>query len=491
MIPVLLIVIPLLSGLAGFFLRDAARARGWSLLSSLVTLAVSLWGLSLDKGSPMLHTSVAWLPDLGSRFSVGLDGLSTILSLLTAVCFPLIFIATWRDQYRGAKTWNFYALMLLSQAGLMGVFLATDALLFYFFWELALIPVYFLCSQWGGERRIAVTFKFFVYTFVGSLLMLIGLIWIYSHTPDHSFSMQSFYAMRSKIPTKDQMWLFWILFIAFAIKMPIWPLHTWQPDTYEQSPNATTMVLSAIMVKMGLFGVIRWLAPVVPAGTWAWGDTVSAGCVIGMIYASLVAIKQDNLKRLIAYSSIAHVGLMCLAIFATTSSGMQGVMIQMFNHGINILGMWIVADLIERQTGTRKISELGGLAVKAPVLAILLVVVALANVALPLTNAFVGEFLLFSGVFSSTATQYNVVFTVVAGLSIILSAVYTLNMIQRVFYGEPNSLTGKVTDIRMNEKIVLCAIVVLILFVGVYPKPILDLTKETAEMILTKMNYKL
>jgi NADH-quinone oxidoreductase subunit M len=490
MIPVLLIVIPLLSGLAGFFLKDVTRARGWSLLSSLLTLLVSLWGLSLDKGSPMLHTSVEWLPNLGSRFSVGLDGLSTILSLLTAVCFPLIFIATWRDQYRG-KSWNFYALMLLSQAGLMGVFLATDALLFYFFWELALIPVYFLCSQWGGERRIAVTFKFFVYTFVGSLLMLIGLIWIYSHTPDHSFSMESFYKMRSKIPTKDQMWLFWILFIAFAIKMPIWPLHTWQPDTYEQSPNATTMVLSAIMVKMGLFGVIRWLAPVVPAGTWAWGDTVSAGCVIGMIYASLVAIKQDNLKRLIAYSSIAHVGLMCLAIFATTSSGMQGVMIQMFNHGINILGMWIVADLIERQTGTRKISELGGLAVKAPVLAILLVVVALANVALPLTNAFVGEFLLFSGVFSSTATQYSVLFTVVAGLSIILSAIYTLNMIQRVFYGEPNNLTARVTDIRMNEKIVLCAIVVLILFVGVYPKPILDLTKETAEMILTKMNYKL
>ena len=373
----------------------------------------------------------------------------------------------------------------------MGVFLATDALLFYFFWELALIPVYFLCSQWGGERRIAVTFKFFVYTFVGSLLMLIGLIWIYWHTPDHSFSMQSFYAMRSKIPAKDQMWLFWILFIAFAIKMPIWPLHTWQPDTYEQSPSATTMVLSALMVKMGLFGVIRWLAPVVPMGTWAWGDTVSACCIIGMIYASLVAIKQDDLKRLVAYSSIAHVGLMCLAIFATTSIGMQGVMIQMFNHGINILGMWIVVDLIERQMGTRKISQLGGLAQKAPGLAILLVVVALANIALPLTNAFIGEFLLFSGVFTSTATQYNVVFTVVAGLSIILSAVYTLNMILRVFFGSTNTLTDRAVDIRMNEKIVLAVIVLLIVFVGVYPQPVLDLTKETADFILGKMNYKL
>lgn len=489
MIPVLLIVVPLVSGLTGFFFRSGRGARGWALLSSLVTLAVSLWGLTLAKSSTLLHAKVEWLPDLGSHFAVGLDGLSTILSFLVAVSYPLIFIATWRDEYR--RAWNFYALMLLSQAGLMGVFLATDALLFYFFWELALIPVYFLCSQWGGDRRIQVTFKFFVYTFVGSLLMLIGLIWIYWHTPDHSFAMESFYAMRSKIPSKDQMWLFWILFIAFAIKMPIWPLHTWQPDTYEQAPTAVTMVLSALMVKMGLFGVMRWLAPVVPAGTWAWGDTVSTACIIGMVYASLVAIKQDDLKRLVAYSSIAHVGLMCLAIFATTSIGMQGVMIQLFNHGINILGMWIVVDLIERKTGTRRISELGGLAQKAPGLSILLVTVALANIALPLTNAFVGEFLLFSGVFTSTATQYNVVFTVVGGLSIILAAVYTLNMIQRVFFGNTNALTEKVTDIKLNEKVALGVIVALIVMIGVYPKPVLDLTKETAEFILNKMNYKL
>ena len=489
MIPVLLILVPLVSGLIGFFLRSERAAKGWALFVSLLTLVVSLWGLSLPRSSEMLKSSVEWLPDLGSRFSVGLDGLSTILSLLVAVSFPLIFIATWKDSYK--RAWNFYALMLLSQAGLMGVFLATDALLFYFFWELALIPVYFLCSSWGGERRIAVTFKFFVYTFVGSLLMLVGLIWIFWHTPDHSFAMESFYAMRTKIPAKEQMWLFWILFVAFAIKMPIWPLHTWQPDTYEQAPTAVTMVLSALMVKMGLFGVMRWLAPVVPEATWAWGDTVSTACIIGMIYASLVAIKQDDLKRLIAYSSIAHVGLMCLAIFATTSIGMQGVMIQLFNHGINILGMWIVVDLIERKTGTRKISQLGGLAQTAPGLAILLVIVALANIALPLTNAFVGEFLLFSGVFTSTATSYNVVFTVVAGLSIILAAVYTLNMIKKVFFGNTNSLTAGVTDISFNEKFALSVIVLLIVAVGVFPKPMLDLTKETAEFILTKMSYKL
>jgi len=488
MIPVLLIVIPLVSGLIGFLLRSEKTARGWALFSSLLTLVVTVWGLGVAKGSALLHADVPWLPDLGSRFAVGLDGLSMILSLLTALCFPLIFIATWRDSYK--RAWNFYALMLLSQAGLLGVFVATDALLFYFFWELALIPVYFLCSQWGGERRIAATFKFFVYTFLGSLLMLVGIIWLYSHTPDHSFSMQSFYALKNVISNKDQAWIFWMLFVAFAIKMPIWPLHTWQPDTYEQAPTATTMVLSAIMVKMGVFGVIRWLAPVVPVGFWAWGDTVSTACIIGMIYASLVAMKQDDLKRLIAYSSIAHVGLMCLAIFATDQTGMQGVMIQMFNHGINILGMWIVVDLIERQFGTRKISELGGLAQKAPGLAILLVIVALANVALPLTNGFIGEFLLFSGVFTSTATEYNVVFMAVAGLSIILGAIYTLNMIQRVFYGKTNGLTEKAVDIAVNEKFVLGVIVVVILVVGVYPKPVLEMTKEVSDFILAKMSYK-
>ncbi len=489
MIPVLLIVLPLVCGLTGFFIKNEQSARSWSLISSILTLVVSLAGLALHRDHPALHADMEWLPSLGSRFSVGLDGMGQILCLLTALSFTVIFIATWRSTYKNAG--YFYALMLLSQAGLMGVFLASDALLFYFFWELALIPVYFLCSIWGGEKRIQVTFKFFIYTFLGSIGMLVGIIWLQAHTADHSFALKSFYALRNTIPGKDQLWLFWLFFIAFAIKMPIFPLHTWQPDAYEQSPAAVTMVMSAVMVKMGLLGLIRWLAPILPLGTWAWGDTASALCIVGMIYASLIAIRQDDLKRLIAYSSIAHMGLMCLAVFATNQASMQGVMIQMLNHGINILGMWIVADLIERQFHTRKLSELGGLAQKAPALATLLVIVALANVALPLTNAFIGEFLMFTGVYTSTVTTYNVVFTVTAGLSIILSAVYTLNMIQKVFFGDTNALTGKARDIYSNEKIALAVIVLLILVVGVYPKPVLDLTRDTVETILTKMNYKL
>jgi NADH-quinone oxidoreductase subunit M len=426
------------------------------------------------------------MPLLGSRFSVALDGMGQILCLLTAISFPLVFIATYKREY--VKTNSFYALMLLTQAGLMGVFLAVDALLFYFFWELALIPTYFLCSRWGGERRIAVTFKFFIYTFLGSLMMLIGIIYVYTRTPDQSFALTSFYNLKLSIP--EQTWLFWLFFVAFAIKMPIFPFHTWQPDTYEQSPTATTMILSGVMVKMGVFAVLRWLVPVLPVASWAWGDTVSILCVIGMIYASLIAMRQDDLKRLIAYSSIAHVGLMCLAIFSTSNPGMQGVMIQMFNHGINIIGLWIVAEFIERQFKTRKISELGGLAQNAPALAIALVVVALGNVALPLTNAFIGEFLMFTGVFTSTVSKYNVLFTVLSIITIILSAVYTLNMIQRIFYGNTNALTAAAKDIKINEKLALGVIVLLIVVIGFYPKPVLAITQETVDTIISRMITK-
>ncbi len=488
MIPVLLIAIPLLSGLAGFFIRNGTSAKNWSLFISIVTLVVAMFGFVVDKRASAWHFEAEWLPSLGSKFSVALDGMSQILTLLTAVSFPIILIATYRTEYKNAK--NFYALMLLSQAGLMGVFVSVDALLFYFFWELALVPVYFLSSIWGGEKRIQATFKFFVYTFIGSLLMLVGIIYLYLHTKNQSFALKDFYNLHSLIPAQDQGWLFWLFFIAFAVKMPIFPFHTWQPDAYEQSPTAVTMVLSGVMVKMGLFGLLRWLAPILPEGTWVWGDTASALCIIGMIYASLIAIRQDDLKRLVAYSSIAHIGLMCLAVFATTQIGLQGVMIQMFNHGINIIALWIVVDLIEKKLGTRKISELGGLAQKAPSLAILLVIVALANVALPLTNAFVGEFLMFSGIYTSAATKYNVVFTATAGISIILSAVYMLNMIQKVFFGGTNALTEKATDIQWNEKIILGAIVILIVIVGIYPQPVLELTKTTVETILAKMNYK-
>lgn len=473
MVVLLLFLVPLIGGLLSFVLKKDGLARSWALLSSIITLALSIVANCYVKDPSLLTFSTPWLGSLGSSFSIKLDGLSQILCLLTAVSYPLIFLATWRTGYR--KPNNFFGLMLLSQAGLLGVFLATDALLFYFFWELALVPVYFLCSGWGGERRIAVTFKFFVYTFAGSVLMLIGLLYLFFQTPDASFSMASFYAL--KLPAATQSWVFWLLFVAFAIKMPIWPLHTWQPDTYEQSPTATTMVLSGIMVKMGLFGVLRWVWPVVPNAFHIWGDVVMSLSVTGVIYASIIAIQQNDVKRLIAYSSIAHMGLMAMAMFSESRIGVQGLMMQMFNHGINIIGLWIVVELIERQFGTRKLSELGGIAQKAPALTALLVVLALANVSLPLTNSFVGEFLIFNGIWNSLSA-YKMIFTILAGLSIILGAVYTLNMIQKIFYGNTNSVTENGRDISMNERIVLGVLAVVILAFGIYPQPLMNITNS-------------
>lgn len=501
MIPFLLILIPLLTGLTAFFIKDEKAIRAWSLFASLATMVVSLLGLTVMNDASYLHYEADWMGMLGSSFSVKLDGMGQVLCLLNAVAYPLIFVGTWNSTYK--KPNNFFGLMLLGQAGMMGVFLAMDALLFYFFWELALIPMYFLCSIWGGEKRIRVTFKFFIYTFLGSVLMLIGILYLQSLTPDGSFSIESFYAL--KLPGKTQNWVFWLFLVAFAIKMPIFPFHTWQPDTYEQAPTATTMVLSGVMVKMGLLGVLRWLLPVLPYASYGMGYNVMTLSIIGIIYASLIAIRQDDLKRLVAYSSIAHIGLMCAAIFAESSIGIQGVMIQMFNHGINIIGLWIMVEIIERQFGTRKISELGGLAQKAPAMATLFVIVALANIALPLTNAFVGEFMMFNGVFSSTAygdgyTFFGVlrvsakaialIYTVLAGIGIILAAVYTLNMIRKVFYGETNTLTASTVDVSMNVKVAMGVIVILIFIFGVYPQTMLNLTEGITQAIMDKITIK-
>jgi len=480
MIVLLLILIPLIGGLVAFALKEGRAAKGWALLVSFAALAVALAGLTIANTPDNLQFTAGWMGSIGSSFSIELDGLSQILCLLTAIAYPIIFIGTWKTDYR--KPGNFFGLMLLAQAGLMGVFTATDALLFYFFWELALIPVYFLCSGWGGERRIPVTFKFFIYTFTASVLMLIGLLYVYTQTPDRSFSIESFY--RAGLSHGEQSWVFWLLFLAFAVKMPVFPFHTWQPDTYEQSPNAVTMVLSGIMVKMGVFGVIRWVLPVVPVAAYSWGDVVMTLAVVGIIYASVIAIQQDDMKRLIAYSSIAHIGLMAATVFAENKIGMQGVMMQMFNHGVNIIGLWIVVEMIERQFGTRKLSELGGIAQKAPVLSILLVVLAFANVSLPLTNAFVGEFMMFTGLFTSTVTKYNVVFTVLALISIILSAAYTLRMVQKIFYGQTNGLTTNGTDIRFVEKLSLALVVAMVLVFGIYPQPLLNLTDGFVDNLL-------
>ncbi len=488
--PELLLWIPLLTGVIAFFIRKESSVKAFALVSSLITLAISITSLFYTDVAGHAeyfnynNVSYIWLPYLGSSFYVGLDGMGYMLTFLTAFTLPLIFAATYKSQFKNANA--FYGLMLLSQAGLMGVFVAMDALVFYFFWELALIPVYFLCSKWGGEKRIQATFKFFIYTFAGSLLMLIGIIYLYLHTPslsplsDHSFSLRAFY--NTALSPNRQSGLFCLFFLAFAIKMPIFPFHTWQPDVYEQAPYPTVMVMSGIMVKMGVFAMIRWLLPLFPLAVHKFDNVAIILSVTGIIYASCIALVQTDLKRLVAWSSIAHIGLMGAAIFSQNASGLHGVMLEMFNHGINIIALWIVVDIVNKKTGIRKISELGGLAAKSPSLAIFFVVIVLANIALPLTNAFVSEFLMFNGLF-----QFNKWYAVFACIGIILSAVYMLNMVQKVFFGASNAVTENVQPIDIRQKIVLSVIVITILVLGIYPQPILHLTQDTVTDILQRI----
>ncbi|HRO41819.1 MAG TPA: NADH-quinone oxidoreductase subunit M [Flavipsychrobacter sp.] len=474
-----LIFIPLLFGVLSFFVRGT-NTKGLALISALATTALSAY-MAYETMSAPLSFSMQWIPQLGSEYSLYADGMSAMLCLLTGIVMPIVIIANWNNEME--NPWSFYGLMLLTQAGITGVFLAHDALLFYVFWELALIPVYFLCSRWGGEKRILVTFKFFVYTFAGSLLMLAGLIYLASLNPGtNSYSWANITRAGTALNPETQSWLFWLIFIAFAIKMPVFPFHTWQPDTYEQSPTSVTIILSALMVKMGMFAVLRWLFPVVPDGVAFWSNTIIILSIIGIVYASLLAIVQTDLKRLVAYSSIAHMGLMCAAAFANTQVGMHGLMVQMFNHGINITGMWIIVSMVESRWGTRDMTKLGGMASSAPQMAIALVLISLANIALPLTNGFVGEFMLFHGIFQS-ASAYNITFMAVAGLGMILGAVYTLNMVQKTAFGNRTPmLVAK--DMTLNESVAMAMIVVLVLFLGVYPKPLLALTQGVAQMMV-------
>lgn len=477
--PALLIWLPLAGGLISFFIKDESKVKAWALFSSIVTLVFFIVTLFYTDNKYYVLNSVSyvWLPELGSSFSLMLSGTGRLMCLLTAVAFPLIFAATYRHAYPNAHA--FFGLMLLTQCGLMGVFMAVDAMVFYFFWELALIPAYFLASQWGGEKRVQAAFKFFIYTFAGSLFLLVGIIYVYLKMPAPSFSLVSFYQVR--LSMQDQQWLFWVFFIAFAIKMPVFPFHTWQPDAYEQTSTPVTMVLSGLMVKMGLFAALRWLVPVLPAAVEQFDNYVILLAICGTLYASLIAMRQDDLKRLAAYSSIAHIGLMAAAIFTVNAISVQGMMLQMFSHGINIIGLWVIIHLIETRTGVRKMSQLGGLARQAPGMAIMLVIIALANIALPLTNAFVGEFMMFAGLY-----KFNPWIAAAAGLSIILAAIYTLNMIRNVCFGETAEATARCIDIQKGEGLILVIIVICIFTFGVYPEPLFQMVKETSDIVVNK-----
>jgi len=474
MIVVLLVLFPLLAGLL-LLLSNNEMAKKAALFFSVIELLITFYAdylVRMQPTSALLSVNAPWIGSMGINFKLALDGISLILVLLTNILMPIIILSSFSKEYKNAN--SFYALMLFMQMALVGVFTAMDGFLFYIFWELALIPIYFICLLWGGHDRARITFKFFVYTLVGSLFMLVGLIVLYQHTPGpiHSFDISTLYKAGQSLDVRMQSFIFWCIFLAFAIKMPIFPFHTWQPDTYVTAPTQGTMLLSGIMLKMGTYGLIRWLLPVVPLGVAEWGKFAIILSVIGIIYASCIAIVQKDFKRLIAYSSIAHVGLIAAATFAFNVQALQGALVQMFSHGVNVVGLFFIVDIISSRTNTTQISELGGIRNVAPQFAVKFLIVLLGSVALPLTNGFVGEFLLLNGLY-----QYNAWFTAFAGLGVILGAVYMLRSYQNIMLGETNSLTATFTDLTFNEKAVLLPLVIMIIGFGIFPKPLLGVTE--------------
>lgn len=475
----ILIFLPVVAALAVLFFKNE-MAKHAALVFSVIELAVA--GAFLAKFTPDASIQFLidwpWIPDMGVFFNAGIDGISMIMVLLTTILVPLIILTTYKHQYKNANA--FYALILFMQAGMLVVFTALDGFLFYVGWEAALIPIYFICSLWGGQNSIRVNLKFFIYTFAGSLFMLLAIIFMYVQSPSHTYDLHEFYVASNRQFVSGYQWLIFLgFFLAFAIKMPLFPFHTWQPDTYTEAPTAGTMMLSGIMLKMGIYGVIRWLIPLTPLAMITWQHVIVILAVIGIVYASVIAFTQKDGKRLVAYSSIAHVGLIAAGIFVWNAQGLQGAMIQMLSHGINVVGMFFIWDIISTRLGTRDLSQLGGIAKVAPKFAIAFLIIVLGTVALPLTNGFIGEFLLLNGVY-----QYNIWIAIVAGLTIIFGAVYMLRMYKNVMQGTSNELTATFADIHGSEKIALCIICILIIGLGIYPQPILHISAAAVDNLL-------
>ena len=476
---VFLIFFPLLVSLF-IFLVKPAQAKTIAFAASVVELLASLYLVTQFNKNELVQfvLDVPWIKSLGLNFAVGIDGISLVLVLLTTLLVPGIILSTRNKEFQ--KPHTFYGLVLMMQMALIGVFVALDGLLFYLFWEIALIPIYFICLIWGGENRGRVTLKFFIYTLAGSLFMLVGLVYLYLATPgEHTFALAALYEAGRSLSASEQGFVFWLMFVAFAVKMPVFPFHTWQPDTYTVAPTQGTMLLSGIMLKMGIYGVIRWLLPVVPAGVAAWGPAAIVISVIGIVYGSCIAIVQKDFKRLVAYSSVAHVGLIAAGTFTLSVVGLQGAMIQMVSHGIVVFGMFYIVDVITERTRTRSLDSLGGIRNVAPIFATVFVIVMLGSVALPLTSGFVGEFLLINSIF-----QYQYILGAIAGLTIILGAVYMLRTFQKSMSGEVNNLTSGFADLTTEEKWVLYPVVVLIILIGIYPAPILELSEPAVTNLL-------
>lgn len=476
MIAALLLLIPFISALLLMVLRPV-QARAIALVSTLASLAVVLFAWLSYTGGTVIHYDLNWVNAWGLRFVVGYDGVGLLMLILTAVVFPFIVGAGYGQQHDRPATFN--ALLLFTQTFLFGVFLAQNALLFYINYELTLIPVFFLLLYWGGEDRRKITVRFFIYTLLGGLALLFGLVYLLIQSGGNG----DFVALNGlALPASTQVWLFWALFLAFAIKLPIFPFHSWQPETYYMAPLQGTMVLGAVMLKMGLYGVYKLVFPLVPSGVEYWQTTVIVLALIGALYGGIIAFRQSDFKRLVAFSSLSHVGLLCAGLFAWNAYGISGSLYQAFAHAILVVGMLYLVGAMQERMGSTDMSAMGGLKSSMPRLAALFLLVLVNAVALPLTQSFVGEWLMFAGLW-----QVGGWLTFFAVSTIILGAIYMLYAYQRVMLG-PDRPGLNVQDASVRDHLYLVPLIVVTLILGVYPSPILDLVDAPVLQLLSSLS---
>jgi NADH-quinone oxidoreductase subunit M len=419
--------------------------------------------------------NIGWIGSIGARYHLGVDGMSLWLVLLTTLLMPIAILSSWTAVHK--RQLSYYVFLLILESAMIGVFVSLDLLLFYLFFEASLVPMFFLIGIWGGERRIYAAVKFFIYTAVGSLLMLVAIIALY-------FIYQSFdyptilQAMRTNpLPAQTAYWLFLAFAIAFCIKVPLFPLHTWLPDAHTEAPTAGSVILAGVLLKMGTYGLMRFNLALFPEAARDWAPVVITLAVIGIIYGALVAMVQPDVKRLVAYSSVSHMGFVVLGIFSFTELGMQGALYQMLNHGVSTGALFLFVGFIYERRHTRAISEFGGLAKPMPWFAALFVIASLSSIGLPFLNGFVGEFLILTGMWTSTFSRSWIV-TMLAATGVIWAAVYMLWMLQRVLFGETtNPENARLRDLNAREIGLILPLMLLMLLMGVYPRPFLDRSK--------------
>jgi NADH-quinone oxidoreductase subunit M len=500
--------IPLIGALVILFFVNKGNPRLIRIVATatmVIDFLVSLWlWPNFDRagkgdGLWQFRETYDWIPSLGVKYDFGIDGISLLLILLTTFIGIIAVVSSYSAIHHREK--EYYSLLLMLQTGMLGTFCALDFFLFYVFWEIMLVPMYFIIGIWGGARKLYAAIKFFLYTLAGSVLMLLSILALFFFNDGGieflnirglgnpaTFSVLQFHDIGHLIPPTLQFWIFLGFFFGFAIKVPMFPFHTWLPDAHVEAPTAGSIILAAVLLKMGTYGFVRFALPILPDATKQLLVPIVVLSLIGIIYGALVSLVQKDMKKLVAYSSVSHLGFVMLGMFALNPMGLKGSIIQMINHGISTGALFLLVGIIYERRHTRLIADYGGLAKQMPMYAALFLIAALSSMGLPALNGFIGEFTILLGAANSTAFG-TIAYAVIAAVGIVLGAAYLLWLYQRVFWGPlDNPANAAVPDVNRRELGLMLALVALMIWIGVYPKPVFDVIEQPVDYIVRKVD---